>query len=220
MDKELWTQLYKTLNQHHGLALGPGLVAATNSRVQGFWVATRCKNTPPHAVFCTPAAISKNPSCLICKVCNIHEVATVQGLCKTIDTVNEPKLWLLVQSKFKGATWAVQCKVVRGWPGTVDMCLFGLAGKLVVQVDGSSHSRRHNRHLHSSLADQLCIDARFNQLAHDQGVGVLRLHVNDFSEWDPLLASAIVQLHGRNAWPLYMASRSVLSAPPSSVCNT
>lgn len=215
MDEELWSQLYGALNQQHGFAIGPGLVAATNSRVQGFWLATRCKNTPPHAVFCTPAIISKNPNCLICKVCNVHEVATVQGLCRTIDTVNEPKLWELVQRRFSWVTWVVQCKVVRQWQGTVDMCMFGLARKLVVQVDGSSHSRQHNRRLRTSLKDQLRIDARFNQLAYDQGVGVLRLHVDDVIEWEPLLARSVVHLDGTSAWPVYMASSSVLSSPPA-----
>jgi len=214
MDMELWSHLNGTLNQRHGFAMGPGLVAATNSRVQGFWFATCCKDTPPHAVFCTPAAVSNNPSCLICKVCNLDKVATIQGLCKTIDTVNEPKLWQLVQCKFNWVTWAVQCKVVRRWRGTVDMCIFGHARRLVVQVDGSSHTRQHNRNLRTSLGDQLCIDGRLNQSAYDQGVGVLRLHVDEASEWEPLLASAVEQLHGTSAWPVYMASSSVLSAPP------
>lgn len=214
MNKEIWIQLHGTLNQRHGFALGPGLVAPTNSKVQGFWIATECRSVPPHAVFCTPAAISKNPSCLICKVCNLQKVATIQGLCKTIDIVNEPKLWHLVQCKFSWLTWVVQCKVVKRWPGTVDMCMFGHSRKLVVQVDGSSHSRQRKRSLRTSLGDQLCIDARFNQLACEQGVGVLRLHVNDCTEWEPLLASAVAQLNGKNAWPIYMASPSVFECTP------
>lgn len=211
----MWDSLDQHLNSVYSITVGP----THTKKVQGFWVATRCRCSPSHRVFCTPAAVFKNPSCLVCKICNLDTVATVQGLCRTIDVVHEPILWALLHSRFPTVVWVVQCKPIKGWRGSVDVAIFGPSRKLVVQVDGSSHTSER-RQLSGTLQRQLDIDKRFNTEAHEQGVGVLRLHVADGQQWLPLLRSAIDACHGTAPglpWPCYATSTSIMCEPPSRV---
>jgi hypothetical protein len=215
----MWGSLDQHLNGKYSIRVGPPYTSETNSKVQAFWVATRCQATPRHHVLCTPAAVFKNPSCLVCKVCNVHTVATIQGLCRTIDKVHEPILWGLLHSKFPGTVWVVQCKPIKGWRGSVDVAIFGPSRKFVVQVDGSSHTRERRR-LRTTLQQQRAIDKRCNTEAHKQGVGVLRLHVADGHQWLPLLRSAVDACLGAAPgmpWPCYAATTSIICEPPGRV---
>lgn len=141
----MWDHCHGALNKRFGNTTGPGLVSITNSRVRAFWHAAECRAEPPHVVYCTPGAISDRPWCLVCTVCNLERVATIQGLCRTIDIVHEPQLWALMHAEFAACVWAVQCRSVVGWKGSVDMAVFGPTRTLVVQVDGSSHTARRRR---------------------------------------------------------------------------
>lgn len=179
-----------------------------------FWCAVGCKTGHQHIIHCTPHAVLKNPAGLNCIVCNLHLVRK-HGACKTVDVVNEPRLWAMMHAKFSGYAWSVQCKVVKGWKGAVDMVVFGPSRKLCVQVDGFSHTSENRGCLSTTLQEQLCKDAEFNAQATKLGFGVLRLHEDDLEQWEALLGAAIASCMGAGKWPTYAASRSIIcQAPP------
>lgn len=189
-------------------------MSETNSRTRVFWRAVGCKAGHQHIIYCTPYAVLKNAAALTCIVCNLDLVCK-QGSCKTVDVVHEPRLWALMHAKFAGHAWTVQCKVVRGWKGAVDLVVFGPRRVLCVQVDGFSHTSENRGCLGTTLQEQLCKDAEFNALAIRLEFGVLRLHDDDADQWEALLRASIAACMGAGAWPTYAASRSIKCKAPS-----
>ena len=80
------------------------------------------------------------------------------------------------KSRGGGVAWTWQC--------------FRTSWRQVVQVDGSSHTRKW-RQLRYTPEQQLAIDHQSNLQANMQGVDVGRLHVDDGDEWPPLLWAAM-----------------------------
>jgi hypothetical protein len=200
----LWPRYHILLNVLFGLPPHPNEVPVKR-RV--FWLATECNASPLHVVYKSGEAAADRPQGLTCTVCSDISKLKKRGRCRTIDVINEPKLWRLMDAVFPHCIWAVQCRAVVGWNGDVDMVIFvDRDHKLMVEVDGFCHESEDRGVLGDTLQEQLDRDARFNDTALEGHHRVLRLHPDDYDLWAGLIAQAMVVEGGQGEWAVIRTS--------------
>jgi hypothetical protein len=151
-----------------------------------------------HVTFRSAAAVIKNPSTLVCRVCEPNN-------CKKPPSSHEIAAYAAMRTVW-GEQFMTEVRYLGGRFGAIDILVRLTSGKdVAVMIDGKHHfsTDRQSR----TAAEQGDADMAFNRAALAQGLHVVRLHYKDQWEFQYLLRTYLTRLN--------MVSSPTLQQSPS-----